>query len=231
MATRLELAQASPAAAHAPRPRASAPIKVVLADDHELVRRSMRLLLERESDVEVVAEARDLLTAMQHVSGHLPHVLLLDLQMPNGSSIEVIRRLRAQAPETEIVVATMEDSPVFARAAIDVGAVGYVLKDDATSELPLAIRCAARGEEYVSPRVAARLDALRRTVHDDGLSARETDVLRLIALGFTSAEISDRLHLSRRTVESHRRRIHRKLGLAKRSELVRYALGRHLIGD
>jgi two-component system, NarL family, response regulator NreC len=223
MATRLELAQASPAAAHAPRPRASAPIKVVLADDHELVRRSMRLLLERESDVEVVAEARDLLTAMQHVSGHL--------QMPNGSSIEVIRRLRAQAPETEIVVATMEDSPVFARAAIDVGAVGYVLKDDATSELPLAIRCAARGEEYVSPRVAARLDALRRTVHDDGLSARETDVLRLIALGFTSAEISDRLHLSRRTVESHRRRIHRKLGLAKRSELVRYALGRHLIGD
>jgi two-component system, NarL family, response regulator NreC len=188
------------------------------------------LLLEREREVAVVAEAGDVFTTMRHVTGHKPHVLLLDLRTSNGSSLELIRRLRAQAPETEIVVVTMEDSPAFAHAAIDLGAVGYVLKEQADSELPLAVRCAARGEEFVSPRVEARLDALRRSVNGDGLSPRETEVLRLIALGFTSNEIADELFLSRRTVESHRLRIHQKLGLTKRWELVRYALARHLIG-
>ena len=139
--------------------------------------------------------------------------------------------MREEVRETQIVVATMEESPLFARQALDAGAVGYVLKDNADTELAAAIRCAARGEEYVSPCVAARLDGLRRAAQDDGLSPRETDVLRLIALGLTSAEMSALLHLSQRTVESHRRRIHRKLGLGKRSELVRYALARHLIGD
>ena len=187
--------------------------------------------MESEKNVEVIAEAADVPTAIGHVKRHLPHVLLLDLRMPNGSSIEAIRRLREEVPETQIVVATMEESPLFARQALDAGAVGYVLKDNADTELAAAIRCAARGEEYVSPCVAARLDGLRRAAQDDGLSPRETDVLRLIALGLTSAEMSELLHLSQRTVESHRRRIHRKLGLGKRSELVRYALARHLIGD
>ncbi len=211
-------------------PRASLPITVVLADDHELVRRSLRLVLGQEPDVEVIAEAGDLFTAMRHVNGHLPHVLVLDLQMPDGSSIELIRQLRARVPETAIVVVTMEDSPAYARAAIEAGAVGYVLKQYATHDLPVAVRCAARGEDYVSARVGARLDALHKAVDDDGLSPREVDVLRLIALGFTSAEISQKLYLSRRTVESHRRRIHRKLALERRSELVEYALGRGLIG-
>jgi len=209
---------------------ATSPIKVVVADDHAVVRRNLRLLLDSEHDVEVIAEAGDVFTAMRHVNGHAPPVLLLDLRMPSGSSIEAIRRLRAQAPETEIVVVTMEDSPAFARKAIDVGAVGYVLKDNADTELPLAVRCAARGEEYISPRVAAQLDALRRAEGGDGLSPRETEVLRLIALGLTSAEIADELHLSRRTVESHRARIHCKLGLATRAELVHHALERGLIG-
>ncbi len=187
--------------------------------------------MESEKNVEVIAEAGDVPTAIRHVKRHLPDVLLLDLRMPNGSSIEAIRRLREEVPETQIVVATTEQSPVFARQALDAGAVGYVLKDNADTELRAAVRCAARGETYVSPCVAARLDGLRRAAQDDGLSPRETDVLRLIALGLTSAEMSGRLHLSPRTVESHRRQIHRKLGLGKRSELVRYALARHLIGD
>ncbi len=187
--------------------------------------------MESEKDVEVIAEAGDVPTAIRHVKRHLPHVLLLDLQMPNGSNVEAIRRLREEVPETQIVVATVEESPLFARQALDAGAVGYVLKDNADTELRAAVRCAARGERYVSPHVEARLDGLRRAAQDDGLSPRETDVLRLIALGLTSAEMSGRLHLSRRTVDSHRRRIHRKLGLGKRSELVRYALERHLIGD
>ncbi len=187
-------------------------------------------MLGREEDVEVIAEAGDLLTAMRSMNGHLPHVLVLDLQMPDGSSINLIRQLCARFSETEVVVVTMEDSPAYARAAIDAGAVGFVLKQYASHDLPVAVRCAARGEEYVSARVGARLDAQQRSVDNDGLSPREVDVLRMIALGFTSAEISDKLCLSRRTVESHRRRIHRKLGLARRSELVEYALGRGLIG-
>jgi two-component system, NarL family, response regulator NreC len=208
----------------------SQPIRVLLADGHQVVRRNLRLLLERENDVEVVAEAGDVFTTLRHVTDHLPHVLLLDLRTSNGSRLELIPRLRSEAPETEIVMVTMEDSPAFAHAAIDLGAVGYVLKDNADSDLPLAIRCAARGDEFVSPRVAARLGALLRAVNGDDLSPRENEVLRLIALGFTSAEIADELYLSRRTVESRRVGIHRKLGLASRSELVRYALERHLIG-
>lgn len=206
------------------------PIRIVLADDHHLVRRSLRLLLESEEDVDVVAEAADLGTVARHVHGHAPHVLVLDLQMPGGSSIEAIRRLRAQVPQTEIVVLTMEQSPAFAQRAIDVGAVGFVLKDRADTELPIAVRRAARGEEYVSPQVAAGLEALRRTVNGDGLSPRETEVLRLIALGHTSAEIGHNLHLSRRTIETHRAAILRKLGLSTRAELVHFALRRHLIG-
>jgi two-component system, NarL family, response regulator NreC len=209
--------------------RTGTPITVVVADDHELMRRSLRLVLGGDEDVEVIAEAGDLLTALREVNGHLPHVLVLDLQMPDGSSIELIRQLRLRVPETEVVVVTMEDGPAYARAAIDAGAMGFVLKQYAAHDLPVAVRCAARGEQYVSARVGARLDALRRSVDDDGLSPREVDVLRLIALGLTSAEISDKLYLSRRTVESHRRRIHRKLGLVRRSELVDYALGRGLI--
>ena len=229
MSANLQLARASTNPARTVQ--ASAPIKLVLADDHHVVRRALRLWLESDKNVEVIAEAGDVPTAIRHVKRHRPHVLLLDLRMPDGSSIDAIKRLRDEAPETQIVVATTEESPLFARHALDAGAIGYVQKDNADTKLQVAVRSAARGEEYVSPRVAARLDGLQRATQDDGLSPRETDVLRLIGLGLTSAEMSGLLHLSRRTVESHRRRIHRKLGLGKRSELVSYALSRHLIGD
>ena len=210
---------------------AGLPIKVVLADDHTAARRTLRLVLDGEDDLSVIAEASDLTTAERHVSGHRPHVLVVDLQLPNGSTIDTIRRLRGQRPDTEIVVLTMEDSPAFAQQAIQAGAVGFVLKDRSDVELPEAVRRAARGDEFVSPRVAAGLEALRRAVSKDGLSPRETEVLRLIALGHTSAEIASKLHLSRRTVETHRARVHRKLGLKTRAELVRYALRGKLIGS
>ncbi len=229
MMPHLHLAPPPAGAAPSPRPEPP-PIRVVLADDHAVVRRSLRLLLDGEEGVEVVAEAGDLSAVARHVHSHLPHVLVLDLQMPNGSSIELLRRLRAQAPDTEVVVLTMQQNPAFAQQAIDAGAVGFVLKEQADVELPAAVRRAARGEEYISPRVAAALDALRRAIGDDGLSPRDTEVLRLIALGHTSAEIARMLHLSRRTVETRRARIHQKLGLRTRAELVGYALERHLIG-
>jgi two-component system, NarL family, response regulator NreC len=227
MSPHLQLASVPRSAAFSP---AEAPIAVVLADDQALVRRSLRLMLEREEDVEVSAVAADLSGAVRQVHGHLPRVLVLDLRVPNGSSIQAIRNLRAQAPDTEIVVITTEESPLFAQQALDAGAVGFVLKDKADSELLTAIRCAARGDEYVSARIAAGLDALRRATGSDGLSPRETEVLRLLALGHTNPEIAAKLHLSRRTVETHRATIHRKLGLTTRAELVQFALERRLIG-
>lgn len=203
-------------------------IRVVLADDHALMRRSLRRLLDSQAGIDVVAEAVDLTAVARQVQGHQPHVLVLPLGMPNGSSIEVIRRLREQEPRTEVVVLTMEDSPGFAQQALDAGAIGFVLKDSADTELPEAVRRAAHGEEYVSPRVADRLVAVNRGVTDD-LTVRETEVLRLIALGHTSAEIATKLGLSRRTIEAYRARILRRLGLATRAELVQYALGRDLL--
>ncbi len=210
--------------------RTETAIRVVLADDHALMRRSLRLLLDGEDDVDVIAEATDLATVINHVGRHQPHVLVADLRLPNGSSIDAIRELRAQAPKTEIVVLTMEESPLFAQQAIEAGAIGYVLKDRADSELITAIRCAARGEEYISHRVAAGLEALRKAIDRDALTPREIEVVRLIALGYTSAEIAGKLHLSRRTVETHRARIFNRLGLRTRAELVRFALRRRLIG-
>jgi two-component system response regulator NreC len=214
---------------HSARP--GLPIRIVLADDHASVRRSLRGLLEAQGDFELVAEAADYPTVGCHVQRLVPRVLALDLHMPNGSGIETIARLRAQVPETEIVALTMEASPLCALRAIDAGAAGFVLKDHADIELPTAVWSAANGAEYVSSRVADGLDTLLRAAGEEGLSPRETEILRLIALGHTSAEIATELHLSRRTVETHRARIYSKLALTRRAELVQFALRRHLIGD
>jgi len=206
------------------------PITVVLADDHAMFRRTLRRLLDVEGSVSVVEEASDLPSAIEHVGRHRPRVLVLDLNMPNGSTVEAIRNLRAQTPWTEIVVLTTEESAFVAQQLLAAGAVAFVFKDRAETELLDAIHRAAHGEEFVSARVAAGLDVLRRTADGGLLSPREVEILRLIALGYTSAEIAAQLHLSRRTVETHRARIFEKLELRTRAELVRYALDRHLIG-
>jgi two-component system response regulator NreC len=206
-------------------------IRVVLADDHAFMRRTLRLLLDSEQDVQVVAEAEDLDSVMQHVDGHRPQVLVLDLNLPGDSSLATIGRLRDQMPHTQIVVLTMHEDPGFAQRARRAGALGFVLKDLADTELVQAVRAATQEREYVSPRVAGRLATQRRAVTPDKLSGREVEVLRLIAHGHTSVEIAAKLDLSPRTVESHRARIHRKLGLATRAELVRYALGRGLLSN
>lgn len=204
-------------------------IRVVLADDHTLMRRSLRLLLDGEDDFDVIAEASDLASVIQYVDGSQPHVLVLDLGMPDGSSSEAIEQLRERAPKMQIVMVTMHENPMFAQRALAAGAIGFVLKDLADEELPEAIRCAARGEQYLSPRLVHPLQDLHRTVSEDKLTVREVEVLRLIALGHTSVEIARQLHLSPRTVETHRARVHRKLGLGTRAELVAYALRRGLL--
>lgn len=202
---------------------------MLIADDHAAVRHALRLLLEGEEDVEVVAEVSDLSTVVEHARSAQPHVLVLDLDMPGGSSIHTLGRVRMHSPETQIVLLTMEESPVFAQQALASGAIGIVAKHHADSELPAAVRAAVRGQVYVSPAIAARLDVLCAAQSEDRLSPREVEVLRLIALGFTSVEIARQLHLSPRTVESHRAHITSKLGLTTRAELVSYAIARGLL--
>jgi two-component system, NarL family, response regulator NreC len=205
------------------------PIRIVLADDHQVVRSGLRLLLDAEDGLEVVAEASDVDSARRYVRGHRPSVLVLDLNMPGGSSLEAIPTIRAESPETQIVVLTMQQEPAFAREALGAGALGYVLKEAADEELVEAVRNAARGEHYLNPRLGARIASEPPPGPPDDLSQREVDVLKLIALGHTNAEIAEQLFLSVRTVETHRSHIQQKLRLTSRAELVGYALERGLI--
>jgi two-component system response regulator NreC len=207
-------------------------ITVVLADDHAVVRSGLRLLLERTGDLEVVSEAGTAEDALRTVLGHKPAVLVLDLNMPGPlSSLDAIPRVADASPSTRVVVLTMQEDPEFARRALRAGASGYVLKEAADAELVEAIRRAAAGETYLTPSLGAALAAAPAAPSGppDDLSEREVEVLRLIALGHTNAEIAGQLYLSVRTVESHRAHIQQKLRRSTRAELVRYALDRGLM--
>jgi two-component system, NarL family, response regulator NreC len=210
----------------------NADITIVLADDHAVVRSGLRLLLDRAGGLLVVSEAGDAESALRTVLGHKPSVLVLDLNMPGElTSLDAIPKVAEASPRTRVVVLTMQEDPEFARQALRAGAAGYVLKEAADSELVEAVRRAAAGETYLNPRLGAALAAAppAPSGHPDDLSEREVEVLRLIALGHTNAEIAGQLYLSVRTVESHRAHIQQKLRLSTRAELVRYALERGLL--
>lgn len=208
---------------------AEAPLRVVIADDHSVVRRGLRQLLEAEEGIEIVAEAEDIEGARRYVRGHHPDVLVVDLNMPGGSTLEAIPQIRAESPGTQIVVLTMQNEPAYAREALSAGALGYVLKEGADAELVEAVRRASSGDTFLNPRLGAKVAAEPPPGPPGGLSDREVEVLRMIALGHTNAEIADSLYLSVRTVETHRAHIQQKLRLGTRSELVRYALDHGLI--
>ena len=209
------------------------PITIVLADDHAVVRSGLRMVLDREDDFEVVSEAADADSALRTVLGHKPAILVLDLNMPGEpTSLEAIPRVPEVSPNTRVVVLTMQEDPEFARRALRAGAAGYVLKEAADDELVDAIRRVAAGATYLNPRLGAMLAAAppEQSGPPDDLTEREVGVLRLIALGYTNAEIAQELFLSVRTVESHRAHIQQKLGRSTRAELVRYALDHGLVG-
>src|SRR3954468_5087609 len=199
---------------------------VVIADDHAVVRSGLKTLLDAEPGFEVTGEARDVRSAMTFVRAQRPNVLVLDLNMPGDPSLPAIPSLIEASPDTAIVVLTMQNDPAFAREALRAGALGYVLKESANAELVEAIHAAREGRTYLQPQLGARLAAEPPGADssDDDLSDRETEVLKLIALGHTNTEIADQLYLSVRTVESHRAHIQQKLRLSTRAELVRYAL-------
>ena len=204
-------------------------IRIVIADDHAVVRRGLRQLLEGEDGFEVVAEAADVDAARRYVRGHHPQVLVLDLNMPGESSLEAIPGIREEFRDTQIVVLTMQNEPAYARRALSDGVLGYVLKETADSELVDAVRAAVAGESYLNPRLGAKVAAEPPPGPPDGLSEREVEVLRMIALGYTNTQIAQDLYLSVRTVETHRAHIQQKLNLSSRAELVAYALKRGLI--
>lgn len=205
-------------------------ITVVIADDHTVVRQGLRLLIDHEEGLQVVAEAGTVPDAERLTRAHRPSVLVLDLNMPGGSSLAAIPRLREQAPETAIVVLTMQDDPAFARQALQSGALGFVLKEAADEELLEAIRLAAAGDTYLNPRLGARMAAQpAQPGLPDDLTEREIEVLQLIALGHTNGEIAQRLFLSTRTVETHRAHIQQKIRRTSRADLVRYAIQHRLI--
>jgi two-component system, NarL family, response regulator NreC len=211
-------------------------ITIVLADDHVVVRRGLRMLLDAEDGFRVVAEAGDVDDAVRYTRAHRPAVLVLDLNMPSSagnSSLEALGDIAAGSPDTCVVILTMQDDPQFARRALAEGARAYVLKEAADTELVEAVRQAAAGAVYLNPRLGAQIAAAPPTPSGppDDLTERELEVLRLIALGHTNGDIGQQLFLSVRTVESHRAHIQQKLRRTTRAELVRYALDHGLLDD
>ena len=205
-------------------------ISIVLADDHRMVRSALRALLEAYEDLEVVADVGDAAAALNSSIEHRPAVLVLDLTMPGDlTALDAIPEVLAASPDTGIVVLTMQQDPAFARRALRLGAMAYVLKESADTELVDAVRHAAAGEVYVASQLRAVAPVAGLPARTDNLTPRELGVLRLIALGHTNSEIATQLVLSVRTVESHRARIQSKLGRSSRAELVRYALDHRLL--
>jgi two-component system response regulator NreC len=210
-------------------------IKVVLVDDHAVVRSGLRLLLDAQDDMEVVGEAGTAKDAIFRARALKPDVILLDVVMPGESGIEVLPKLLKESPETNVLVLSMQDDPSYVREAFAAGARGYVLKEAVDEEVVSAVREIASGGRYVHPALGARMIAAeveeRAAAEADPLSDREREILRLLALGHTNQEIGQRLYISVRTAESHRAHIMQKLRLSTRAELVRYALLHGLLAD
>ncbi len=210
-------------------------VRILIVDDHAVVRAGLALLLNAEEDMEAVGEAGSAREAIFQARSLEPDVVLMDVVMPDQSGLEAVPTLLHEHPETKVLVLSMQDDPHYVREAFSVGASGYVLKEAADTELVAAIREVARGGRYVNPELGARLvaaeAAAERRADEDPLSDREREVLRLLALGHTNQEIAKSLYISVRTAETHRAHIMQKLRLSSRAELVRYALAQGLLEE
>jgi two-component system, NarL family, response regulator NreC len=209
------------------------PIRVLIVDDHPVVRSGLRRVLESVGDIEVVGEAGDAKQAVFETRAQKPDIILMDVVMPGASGIEAIPDVLHDAPDAKVLILSMQDDPNYVRQAFAAGAAGYVLKEAADTDLVAAVREVAGGGRYVHPTLGALIVAAdaeeRERAEQDPLSDRERDVLHLLALGHTNQEISDKLFISVRTAETHRAHIMQKLRLSTRAELVRYALDQGLL--
>ena len=210
-------------------------IRVLIVDDHAVVRSGIRLLLSREPDIEPVGEAGTGREAIFEARSLKPDVILMDVVMPDQTGIDALPTLLHENPDVKVLLLSMQDDPRYVREAFAAGARGYVLKEAADSEVVAAVREVARGGRYVNPELGARLvaadAAATKRADEDPLSEREREVLRLLALGHTNQEIAKMLYLSVRTVETHRAHIMQKLRLTTRAELVRYAIEHGLLEE
>jgi two-component system response regulator NreC len=210
-------------------------VRVLLVDDHAVVRAGLKLLLDAEDDLEAVGEAGSAKDAIFQARALKPDVIVLDVVMPDQSGLDVLPQLLHERPETKVLVLSMQDDPQYVRQAFAAGASGYVLKEAADTEVVSAIREVAEGGRYVHPVLGARLVAAEadeaRRAEQDPLSEREHEVLRLLALGHTNQEIAKQLYISVRTAETHRAHIMQKLRLTSRAELVRYALDQGMLEE
>ena len=212
------------------------PIRVALCDDHAVVRSGLRRILSDEDGIEVVGEAGNAADAVALAAAESPDVFVMDLGLPGVNGIDATRQVRDASPATAVLILTVHDDIAYLRRAFDAGARGYLVKDAADVELVLAVRHVAAGDDYVHPSLGAALLAPEAaTARPSGpggeLSEREVDVLRLVALGHTNADIAEELYVSVRTVETHRAHVQQKLGLKARADLVRVAREFGLIDD
>ncbi len=210
-------------------------VRILIVDDHAVVRSGIRLLLAAEDDLEPVGEAGTAREAIFAARSLKPDVVLMDVVMPDGNGLDAIPTLLHEHPDLKVLMLSMQDDPQYVRQAFAAGASGYVLKEAADTEVVAAVREVARGGRYVHPELGARLVAAeteeKRRAEEDPLSEREREVLRLLALGHTNQEIAKQLYISVRTAETHRAHIMQKLRLGSRAELVRYALAHGLLED
>ncbi len=207
-------------------------MRIVIADDHGIVRSGIRLLLERQPDLEVVAEAADGVDARDTVIREQPDLAILDVKMPGLTGLQATREIKAQAPGVSILILSMHDDERYLFEALKAGASGYVLKSQADTDLLDAIRSVERGEPFLSPAAQQALirDVLERKAEvESELTPREEEIVKMVAEANTSREIAEMLHLSEKTVENHRANAMKKLGMRDRVELVRYAIRRGLI--
>jgi DNA-binding NarL/FixJ family response regulator len=208
-------------------------LRILIADDHGIVRSGIRLLLERQSDLEVVAEAEDGIEAVQQALATRPDLCILDVSMPRMTGLQAAREIRSHVPEARVLILSMHDDEHYRFEALKAGASGYVLKREADQDLVGAVRAVGRGEAFLTN--AAERSIIRQWMADGSkgpvvpLTAREEEVVKLIAEAHTNAQIAEILHVSEKTVESHRGNVLRKLGMRDRVELVRYAIRRGLV--
>ena len=204
-------------------------IRLVIVDDHPVVRDGLRGMLESQPDFEVVGEASDGEAAVQIANSLSPEVVLMDLRMPVMDGVTALREIKGSNPQIQVLVLTTYDSDADILPAIEAGASGYLLKDSSREELYTAIRAAARGETVLAPKVAARLVGRMRAPAEERLSSRELEVLQLVAEGDSNSEIAIRLHISQATVKSHLIHIFGKLGVSDRTAAVTVALRRGIL--
>jgi DNA-binding NarL/FixJ family response regulator len=208
-------------------------MRILVADDHGIVRTGIRLLLERQADLRVVAEAEDGVGALEGAQRERPDLCILDVAMPRMTGLQAAREIRSHLPETDVLILSMHDDERYLFEALKAGASGYVLKREADQDLVAAVRAVGRGESFLTG--AAQRTLVRQWMDDpstgprEPLTPREEEVVKLIAEAHTNAQIAEILHLAEKTVESHRANVLRKLGMRDRVELVRYAIRRGLV--